>query len=102
MHNEPMPKDQAAPASKAELKAEISSARKELAKEILQTRAEVSGTGERLAALILRTRSDLMEAVEGAVFKSEKVDRDQALTRDRLDGLEKRVALLESHRGRRP
>ena len=112
MHNEDMTSEWEQPATKgdlrsavgqlrSEIRVEIASTRKDLAIEIVKTRAEVSGMGEKLAALITRIRSDLMRAVETAVFKAEKVDRDQIITHDRLDRLEGRVTTLEARRGRK-
>lgn len=43
-----------------------------------------------------------MRVVETAIFKTEKVDQDQVLTRDRPDWLETRVTALESLRAPKP
>lgn len=92
-------------ALRSELKGEMSALRSELKGEITTVaKAVIELTGEmdlrfrQLVNLVSRTRSDVLAACENAVFKAEKIDRDQTFTRYRLDGLEQRVSALERRR----
>lgn len=98
MHNDPVNPESAMPATKADLallRTDLTQLRRDTAAEFLAVRGEMRSGFDRMETMLMSFRSDMLRACENAVFKAEKVDRDQTLTRDRLNQHEARLKRLE-------
>jgi hypothetical protein len=87
----------------AETKAELTALRRELAehratfaKAIIRNRAEVDARLDAEHASLEARYSKAIAACETALFRADKVDRDQTITHYRLDEIEKRLHALEN------
>lgn len=84
------------PATKADIKDLATKADfKSLAIEITRTNVRIDALEQRLTERMTAESSKILKVVEDFTVQTQKVDRDQIITRYRLDELENRVKTLE-------
>lgn len=91
-----MKDEDAEPATKGLLKAEIKGLRRDLVIELVKTNARLDELREDVSTKIKESTSRILKVVEDFAIGFQKVDRHQIITDYRVDELEKRVKSLES------
>ena len=81
---------------RTELKSEIREVQRSLSIQIVNTNARIDRLGEKFSTQLSEGVSKIFNVVDGFMAQTQKLDREQVITRYRVDELEKRVKTLEA------